>query len=52
MKQKLTRSLAPGTPLGVEVVRVVGVVVLPHVQVVAVGPANRTLPKSYTETGH
>ena len=42
----LTRSFAPRAPLGVQVVRVVGVVVLPHVQVVAVGPADRTLPKS------
>ena len=42
----LTRCLAPGPPLRVEVVRVVGVVVLAHVQVVAVGPADRPLPES------
>lgn len=45
MKACLTRSFAPGT--GVKVVGVVGVVVLPHVQVVAVGPADRPPPKSY-----
>ena len=45
MKPCLTRSFAPGT--GVKVVRVVGVVVLPHIQVVAVGPAYWPPPKSY-----